>query len=250
MDDALAGVVEAAELRRDARQLLDPAAPEQQHDEVEDRAADDRAEGRLGHRRRGVSSGDGRVGEHAARPSASATIGAGQRPAPRARPRPCRRAGRPGRRPPRSGGRRSSRRAISSFDSVRRPRSRRNSSTRRRWRSSVIVSPTTGRPPARARSATSARSSAIARSFSASISAAARTRSRSSSSRVAAMSASRVSWATFWARARISFASRRASPSVATRSGSAFSRSRRACSASSGPARCAPCGRRASSRPA
>src|SRR4029079_10343867 len=50
-----------------------------------------------------------------------------------------------------------------------------------------------------------------------------------------AMSASRVSWATFWARARISLASRRASVSAVMRSCSAFSRSRRACSASLSP---------------
>ena len=55
-------------------------------------------------------------------------------------------------------------------------------------RSSVMVSPTTLPAARRARSATSARSSAIARCFSASISAAARSRIRSSSSRVAAMS--------------------------------------------------------------
>src|SRR6185312_13440441 len=84
----------------------------------------------------------------------------------------------------------------------------RNSSTRRRWRSSVIVSPRTLPAARRARSATSPRTSWIARVFSASISPAALTRRRSSSSRVAAMSASRVSWATFWARARISFDSR------------------------------------------
>ena len=42
--DALALVVEPAELRGDARQLLDPAAPEQQLIEVADRLADDRAE--------------------------------------------------------------------------------------------------------------------------------------------------------------------------------------------------------------
>ena len=76
--------------------------------------------------------------------------------------------------------------------------------------------------------------------FSASISAVARTRIRSSSARVAAISASRVSWATFWARARMSFASRRASVRAATRSCSALSRSRRAARRPSGPARCAP----------
>src|SRR5688572_8686975 len=112
---------------------------------------------------------------------------------------------------------------------------RRNSSTRRRSRSLVIVSPTTWLAACKARSATSARSSPIARTFSASISAAARVRRRSSSSLVAAMSASRDSCATFWARARISFASRRASARDATRSASAFSRSRRACSASLSP---------------
>ena len=69
--------------------------------------------------------------------------------------------------------------------------------------------------PRGARSATSARNSPIARCFSASISEAARTRMRSGSSRVAAMSASRVSWATFWARVMISLASRRASVSAA-----------------------------------
>ena len=129
-------------------------------------------------------------------------------PAPRAR----RRAGRPRRRPRRSGGRRRRGRAISCCDRRATPvlrqelldepalalvghRSRRRPCRRPRGR---------GRRPR-------PRSSAIARCFSASISAAARSRRRSSSSRVAAMSASRVSWATFWARARISFASRRAS---------------------------------------
>src|SRR5690349_14397440 len=125
--------------------------------------------------------------------------------------------------------------------------SARNSSTRRRWRWSVMVSRTT-RPAAwRASSATSPRSSASARPFSASISSVARTRIRSSSSRVAAMSASRVSWATFWARARMSFASRRASASVVRRSCSAFSRSWRACSASRRP--CSIRSRRAASMP-
>jgi len=82
---------------------------------------------------------------------------------------------------------------------------RKNSSTSRRSRSLVIVSPTTRLAASRARSATSARTSVIARTFSASMSAAARARSRSSSSFVAAISASRVSWATFWARDRMSF---------------------------------------------
>src|SRR3954469_2857385 len=108
----------------------------------------------------------------------------------------------------------------------------RNSLTRRRCRSSVIDSPTTQLAAARARSATSARSSPMARCFSASISSVARSRMRSSSARVAAMSVSRVSCASRWARARMLFASLRASASVATRSASAFSRSRRACSAS------------------
>ena len=36
--DALTGVVETSELRGDARQLLDPAAPEHQTDQVEHRA--------------------------------------------------------------------------------------------------------------------------------------------------------------------------------------------------------------------
>ena len=126
-----------------------------------------------------------------------------------------------------------SRRAISCVASrSAEPALARNSSTSRRWRSSDIVSPTTRPAAARARSVTSDRSSPIARCFSASMSAAARSRMRSSSSRVAVMSASRVSCATFWARARMSLASRRASDSVATRSASADSRSRRACSAS------------------
>ena len=75
----------------------------------------------------------------------------------------------------------------------------------------------------------------IARCFSASISAVARSRRRSSSAFVAAMSASRASWATFWARLMISFASRRASWMAARRSASALSRSWRACSASARP---------------
>ena len=97
------------------------------------------------------------------------------------------------------------------------------------------ISPTTGRRrrgPGR-RPRRGARPSA--RCFSASMSAAARSRIRSSSSRVAAMSASRVSWATFWARARMSFASRRASARRRRAPASALSRSRRACSASLSP---------------
>src|SRR5215210_883398 len=125
--------------------------------------------------------------------------------------------------------------------------SRRNSSTSRRCRASVIVSPTTLPAAARARSATSARRSASARCFSASMSAVARSRIRSSSCRVAAMSASRVSWATRWARLMMSFASRRASCSAASRSCSAASRSRRAWSASSRP--CAIRARRSASMP-
>ena len=85
----------------------------------------------------------------------------------------CRRAGRPRRRPRRSGARpcRGGPSAVAISSSTRRRRSvRRNSSTRRRWRSSVIVSPTTLPAASRARSATSARTSAIARVFSASIS--------------------------------------------------------------------------------
>ena len=111
----------------------------------------------------------------------------------------------------------------------------RNSATRRRSRSVFSVSPTTLLAAWRARSATSVRSSVIARCFSASISAAARSRIRSRSALVAAISASRVSWAIFWALARISLASRRASCRAAARSFSAFSRSRRACSASFSP---------------
>ena len=64
----------------------------------------------------------------------------------RARSRRCRRAGRPRRRPRHSGARRCRVRPSASAIScwIRRCRSsRRNSSTRRRWRSSVIVSPTT-----------------------------------------------------------------------------------------------------------
>src|SRR5829696_7585321 len=110
-----------------------------------------------------------------------------------------------------------------------------------------MVSPTTRLAAWRARSATSPRSSARARCFSASISPDARTRIRSSSSRVAAMSASRVSWATFCARPRMSFASRRASVSAARRSVSALSRSLRACSASRMP--CSIRSRRAASMP-
>ena len=112
---------------------------------------------------------------------------------------------------------------------------------------SVIVSPTTRLGGPSARSATSARSSAMARCFSASISPAARSRIRSSSSRVAAMSASRVSCATFWARARISFDSRRASARVGDPLGFRDSRGRGApARRPSGPARSRPCGRRAS----
>src|SRR5439155_24935861 len=125
--------------------------------------------------------------------------------------------------------------------------SARNSSTSRRWRLFVIVSRTTRPAACSARSATSLRSSASARCFSAAISSAARTRIRSSSSRVAAMSASRVSWATFWARARMSFDSRRASARVASRSCSAVSRSRFACSASRRP--CSMRSRREARRP-
>ena len=83
------------------------------------------------------------------------------------------------------------------------------------------ISPTTRLAAWSARSATSARSSPIARCFSDSMSAVARVRSRSSSSRVAARSRSRDSSATFWARARMSFASRRASWIAARRSASA-----------------------------
>ncbi len=77
---------------------------------------------------------------------------------------------------------------------ARRSSTRRRSCRRPRW---------PGRPPRPA-------GRAMARLFSASISAAARTRIRSSSSRVAAMSASRDSWARRWARSTISRASRRA----------------------------------------
>ena len=47
-DDALSLVIEPAELRRDARQLLDPAAPEHQPDQVEHRLADHPTEDLLG----------------------------------------------------------------------------------------------------------------------------------------------------------------------------------------------------------
>jgi hypothetical protein len=85
----------------------------------------------------------------------------------------------------------------------------------------------------------------MARLFSASISAAARARIRSSSSRVAAMSASRPSLETRWARSMISRASRRAAASCSAATMDACSRSRRACSASLRP--CSILARRSSS---
>src|SRR5262245_521332 len=60
--DALACVVEATELGSDARQLMDPAAPEHEPDQVEHRAADDLAERRLGQVEPGLLR-DGRVAE-------------------------------------------------------------------------------------------------------------------------------------------------------------------------------------------
>ena len=213
--DALAGVVEPPEFGGESRQLVDPAAPQHQPDQVEHGLADRRPEDATWPSRPRCSSGSAgwpASGRRARRPRSPRPCRARS-----ATPRRCRRAWPPRRRPLRSGVQPSLRRAISSSRPRRRTVSR-NSSTSRRWRSSVIVSPTTLLAASRARSATSARTSWMARVFSASISPAARTRRRSSSSRVAAMSASRVSWATFWARARISFDSRRASASVATRS--------------------------------
>src|SRR3954470_22120047 len=60
--DALTGVVETSELGSDAGQLLNPATPEHQPDQVEDGAADDLAEDGLGHLGTGVE-GDCRVRE-------------------------------------------------------------------------------------------------------------------------------------------------------------------------------------------
>ena len=248
--DALAAVVEPAELGRRRGELLDPAAPQQERDEVLDRCPTQRSEDAapavadpLVER-----AGPGWPGHADAR--SSPTIGRGRVELASATPRPCRHARPPRRRPRRSGARRMSRRAIGQLlRPARRPSCgqelldepalalARSSSRRRRGRPPAgpgrrprhaarrgrAPSPPRSRPP---RGRASARAPRV----------------------VAAMSASRVSWATFWARARMSFASRRASASVATRSASALSRSRRACSASLRPCSMRPCGRRASSR--
>ena len=62
VDDPVALVVEPAELGRDARQLLDPAAPDEQQDEVADRLAEV-GEDAARHDLDPLSSGQRRVGE-------------------------------------------------------------------------------------------------------------------------------------------------------------------------------------------
>ena len=157
--DALPAIVEATELGGDARQLLDPTPPQQQLDEVLDgsatrcpRAARSTAADRWSMGMAGLDEGAhgslvaehgrGRVQLGPPRLERAVTLGdleGGLRVAARAAV-------------PSGHGQ-----LLRSPPSVR--RSARNSWTSRRWRSSVIDSPTTRPAAARARSATSPRSS-------------------------------------------------------------------------------------------
>src|SRR5258706_3756141 len=229
---SIAFVIEPPEFDGDAWQLLDPAAPDEQQDEVADGSAQ-RGEDLLsdGH---ALLERDRRVGEDALQLAGRRGRGGGlELLAPRIDRTVTQGDLERGVGVAARGG-------VASGHQLLEPPagplvSARKSETRRFSRSPVMVSPTTLPAARRARSATSLRTSEMARTFSDSISAAARSRIRSRSAFVAAMSASRVSWATFCARARISFASRRAPSSAPQRSHSALSRSRRACSASRSP---------------
>ena len=231
-DDAPMGVQLALVLARSrARSSRDAAALDEQAHEPEGPAADPAAE-QLVHRRERCAERDGRAVDDAARPRAGRACprpARGRRASRRAR-RP---AARPRRPPPRNAGRRWSG-GPSAVHHRRRTAARSARNSWPRAGAGARRSSTRRRPAGRrsARSATSARSSATARCRSASISLVARSRSRAISSRVAASRCSRRLGATFWARFRISLASRRASWRVACRSCSAASRSRRACSAS------------------
>ena len=186
--DSLALVVEPGEFERNAWQLLDPAATQQEQHEVADRLAE-LAEDLLGSVDPLVERGR-RIGEDRLQPAGPqrgggeiefATPGI-QRVVPEGDLE--------------GGFGESAWSRVPAGHQLAEPPvgplvSARNSDTSRRSRSLVRVSPTTLPAARRARSATSARRSAIARCFSASISAAVRSRSRSSSALVAAMSVSR-----------------------------------------------------------